>query len=95
MNPWDWAITVLGWTAFAVILLVSVFLVVLILRSMWQQIAKAFGKQPPAGVDPSEYLAEAQRLSTDYANGEVIMQSELRTAFMEGARWGWGFLHRR
>jgi len=86
MNVWDVLLTVLGW----ILLVIACFLAVAILLGVlnWIGIAmtRKFKRKP---VVRERYTDEAGIMSK-----RLYMPPEAQ-AFMAGARWGWGFMHRK
>ncbi|WNM68019.1 hypothetical protein SEA_SIRVICTOR_47 [Microbacterium phage SirVictor] len=98
MNPWDILFAVLGWVFLALAVFGAAILVFATLVGMARGIRKWFrpgvtGKKSAPTLET--YSAEAKVVATDMFKDEIVFGEEMTKAFQAGARWGWGFFHRK
>ncbi len=97
-NPWEWLFAILLWAFWLLALLGALIIVFAVLVGFARGIRKWFrpgvtGKRTPPKLET--YSAEAKVVAQDIYKDEIIMAAELTQAFQAGARWGWGFFHRK
>lgn len=95
MNPWEWLLTLFGWALFALAALGALIILFAVVVGVVRSVRSAlgYGKATPPKLET--YSAEAKVVAQDRFKDEIIMSAELVQAFQAGARWGWGFFHRK
>lgn len=94
MSAWEIFITVASWLGVVLGLSLIAYIVWLFMDAMLDTISKRIKKRK-AGAKVEDYMEEATRMGLSMYKDEMLMADELLTAFRSGARWGWGFFHRK
>ncbi|QNL31058.1 hypothetical protein SEA_KAUALA_46 [Microbacterium phage Kauala] len=97
-NPWEWLFIMLLWAFWVLALLGALIIIFAVLVGFARGIRKWFrpgvtGKRTPPKLEV--YSAEAKAVATDMFKDEIVFGDEMVKAFQSGARWGWGFFHRK
>jgi len=86
-------VVVLQWVITVFLVAASLVVLVGVLLGMWRGVRKWFTPVKGKGID--SYMAEAMEVGKRTYKDEIIMPNELVQAFNRGARWGWGYQHRK
>ncbi|QFG04718.1 membrane protein [Microbacterium phage ChickenKing] len=95
-TPWEFLWVAFGWVFFALCVLGALILLFALLVGIARgvrQVLKPRGLPTPPELPT--YLSEARVVADDIYKDEVVFQKEMADAFVRGARWGWGFFHRK
>ncbi|AZV01753.1 membrane protein [Microbacterium phage Schubert] len=94
MNPWELLLTLFGWVMFILAALGAVILVFAFIVGIVRA-ARGLAKQTKPQVTLEEYLREARTVATSVHGNDFPLASTNIDIWLEGARWAWGFFHRK
>jgi hypothetical protein len=94
MSPWDLLLTGLGWLLLALFVLVALAIALLVVGVIVEGLRRKFSKKVPPTVKQDDYMAEATAIARKMALENQLGLTQI-DAFRAGARWGWGFFHRK
>ncbi|QDK02440.1 membrane protein [Microbacterium phage Nucci] len=92
MNPWDWVLPILGWFFLAMIVLGALIILFAIFVGALNAVRKWQIRKPKP--DITAYNRESEAIALDMFKNDQMPKNTM-DAFVAGARWGWGALHRK
>lgn len=99
MNPWEWVIAIFGWGLLVLMAVGAIIILFAVGVGIVRGVKKWFPKRRVTGKRSAPkletYTAEAKVVGQEMYKDDFLFASDKVEAFRAGARWGWGFFHRK